>query len=103
MRLVVSALVPSLGCACALAQEPRDARDAKVDTEAMKIQQCRNAPKSQIGLSLEALRERCGRWARSTVTVTARGRSEQLLYGSESAPLLTSTSTTASWRRCRSR
>jgi hypothetical protein len=88
MRLVVSALVLSLGCTCALAQEPRAARDAKIDAEAMKIQQCRNAAKSLIGLSLDVLRGRCGQWARSTVTVTARGRSEQLLYGSESAPLL---------------
>jgi hypothetical protein len=88
VRLVVSSFVLSLGCACALAQEPRAAQDAKIDAEATKIQQCRNAPRSLIGLSLEALRERCGQWARSTVTVSAQGRSEQLLYGSESAPLL---------------
>jgi hypothetical protein len=88
MRLVVSALVLSLGCSCALAQEQRAARDTKIDAEATKIQGCRNAPRSLIGLSLDALRERCGQWARSTVTVSARGRSEQLLYGSESAPLL---------------
>src|SRR5262249_45449969 len=88
MRLVVSALVLSLGCACALAQEPRAARDTKIDAETTKIQGCRNAPRSLIGLSLDALRERCGQWAQATVIVSARGRSEQLLYWSDAAPLL---------------
>jgi hypothetical protein len=88
MRLVVFAFVLSLCSACAFAHEPRDARDAKIDAEAVKIQQCRSATKSLIGLSRKALRERCGQGTRSTVTDTARGRSEQLLYGSESAPLL---------------
>ena len=96
MRLVVSALVLSLGCACALAQEPRAARDAKIDAEATKIQGCRNAPRSLIGLSLDALRERCGQWARSTVTVSAKGDPSSCYMDLNPHRSSISTSTTAS-------
>lgn len=48
--------------------------------EMARMFQCRAAPDSLIGLSLDDLRIKCGRWSRSNVTTTALGKSEQLIF-----------------------
>lgn len=55
--------------------------NADIDVETIKMQKCRNAPGSLIGLSSSQVRAKCGRLSRSNTTTTAAGRSEQVVYG----------------------